>query len=67
VTTAVCKQDQRQDTRTTANAPRATVATAPKRYSSESLFGGARQVIIQHGEREYCLRVTAANKLILTA
>jgi hemin uptake protein HemP len=40
---------------------------APPRYAAEHLFAGARQVIIVHGGREYCLRLTAANKLILTA
>lgn len=39
----------------------------PPRYSAEQLFAGARQLIIVHGEREYCLRLTATNKLILTA
>jgi hemin uptake protein HemP len=33
----------------------------------EQLFAGARQLVIVHGDREYRLRLTAANKLILTA
>lgn len=37
------------------------------RYSSEQLFAGARQLVIVHGGREYSLRLTATNKLILTA
>jgi hemin uptake protein HemP len=45
----------------------ATDAPVPPRYRSEALFAGARQLIIVHGEREYCLRLTATNKLILTA
>jgi hemin uptake protein HemP len=40
---------------------------APPRYRVEELFAGARQLVIVHGEREYCLRLTSANKLILTA
>ena len=40
---------------------------APPRYSSEQLFAGARQLVIVHGGREYNLRLTATNKLILTA
>jgi hemin uptake protein HemP len=64
---SVGKQDQPGDTRTTAIALAATEHDVPRRYRSEYLLADARQVIIQHGEREYCLRVTAANKLILTA
>jgi hemin uptake protein HemP len=37
------------------------------RYTVEQLFAGARQLVIVHGDREYRLRLTAANKLILTA
>jgi hemin uptake protein HemP len=37
------------------------------RYHSEQLFAGARQIAIVHAGREYSLRLTAANKLILTA
>jgi len=37
------------------------------RYTVDQLFSGARQLIIIHGGREYRLRLTAANKLILTA
>ncbi|MBC7162082.1 hemin uptake protein HemP [Immundisolibacter sp.] len=40
---------------------------APPRYTSEQLFVGMRHVVIVHGTREYSLRLTAANKLILTA
>jgi hemin uptake protein HemP len=46
--------------------PTPAAPTTP-RYAAEQLFAGARQVIIVHGGREYCLRLTAANKLILTA
>lgn len=38
-----------------------------RRVSSGALLGGARELIIEHNEREYRLRVTAQGKLILTA
>ena len=34
---------------------------------SQDLFGAAQEVVIEHNEREYRLRVTAQGKLILTA
>jgi hemin uptake protein HemP len=40
---------------------------APPRYTTEQLFAGMRHVVIVHGGREYSLRLTATNKLILTA
>lgn len=40
---------------------------APPRYTTEQLFAGMRQLVIVHGGREYSLRLTATNKLILTA
>jgi hemin uptake protein HemP len=33
---------------------------------SEQLFGAAREIIIKHGDEEYRLRITRADKLILT-
>lgn len=36
-------------------------------YRSEDLFAQAKVVVIVHGGREYRLRITRANKLILTA
>ncbi len=42
------------------------IAPVP-RYESEQLFAGSRRVTIVHAGREYSLRLTAANKLILTA
>jgi len=33
---------------------------------SEDLFDGSRELIIRHGSEEYRLRITRANKLILT-
>ena len=42
-------------------------AEAPIRLSSEGLFGARREVLIVHNGREYCLRLTRNDKLILTA
>ena len=41
--------------------------TPPPTYPSEALFQGGKVVLILHGGREYWLRITNANKLILTA
>lgn len=38
-----------------------------KRISSEALFGAQREVVILHNGREYRLRLTQNDKLILTA
>jgi hemin uptake protein HemP len=38
-----------------------------RRLSSAALLQGQRQVVIEHGGREYRLRLTAQGKLILTA
>jgi len=40
---------------------------APRRLRSAELFGVADQLIIEHAEREYRLRVTNIGKLILNA
>ena len=47
-----------------AREPRA--ATRPPVVRTEQLFGREREVIIKHGEEEYRLRITRADKLILT-
>lgn len=39
----------------------------PARIESARLLGGAREIVILHGGREYRLRVTQNGKLILTA
>jgi hemin uptake protein HemP len=42
--------------------------TAPRplgRVSSRDLLGGRREIIIQHGQEQYRLRLTSSNKLIL--
>ena len=44
-----------------------TAAGAVPRLSSESLFGTQREVVIVHNGREYRLRRTQNDKLILTA
>jgi hemin uptake protein HemP len=36
------------------------------RLDSGKLFGGAREVVIEHAGQEYLLRVTSQGKLILT-
>jgi hemin uptake protein HemP len=33
---------------------------------TEQLFGSGREIIIKHGQEEYRLRITRADKLILT-
>ena len=38
----------------------------PKRISSKDLFTGEIEVIIEHDNQEYRLRITRQNKLILT-
>lgn len=42
-------------------------STQPPRYQSQELFLNGRVVIILHDGREYQLRLTSTNKLILTA
>ncbi len=38
-----------------------------RRIRSDELFLGVREVIIEHGGRQYQLRITQSGKLILTA
>ena len=45
----------------------ALVQQMPPRIDSGSLFGSAREIVIEHNARDYRLRVTAQGKLILTA
>jgi hemin uptake protein HemP len=40
--------------------------TSPRRVDSPSLFRGDREVVIVHQGQEYRLRITRADKLILT-
>jgi hemin uptake protein HemP len=41
-------------------------ARGVKRVKSSDVFGGASELIITHNDQEYRLRITSANKLILT-
>jgi hemin uptake protein HemP len=41
-------------------------AVAPRRVHSTALFRGDREVVIVHGSQQYRLRITKADKLILT-
>jgi hemin uptake protein HemP len=41
-------------------------SSRPSVIHTVQLFGAAREVIIKHGEEEYRLRITRADKLILT-
>ncbi len=45
----------------------APAAPAPRRISSRELFDGAREIVIEHGDRLYRMRITQNGKLILTA
>jgi hemin uptake protein HemP len=38
----------------------------PPIVRTEQLFGAGREIIIKHGQEEYRLRITRADKLILT-
>lgn len=49
------------------NAQQPTQASTAPRVSSRELLGGKAELIIEHGNREYRLRVTQSGKLILTA
>jgi hemin uptake protein HemP len=40
---------------------------APRKVASEALFGSSRELVIVHNGREYRLRLTQNDKLILTA
>ena len=45
---------------------RAEPPSRPPIVRSEQLFGSRREIIIKHGQEEYRLRITRADKLILT-
>ena len=42
-------------------------AVTPRKISSRELFSGAREIVIEHGDRLYRMRITQNGKLILTA
>jgi hemin uptake protein HemP len=48
-------------------APTGVPGEAPERVSLESLLGTRRELLIVHNGREYRLRLTQNDKLILTA
>lgn len=39
---------------------------SPKKLTSQGLFEGAQEIIIEHAGQDYRLRITRQNKLILT-
>ena len=43
------------------------LAPPPPKVNSETLLGGARELVITHNGRDYRLRITQNGKLILTA
>jgi hemin uptake protein HemP len=43
-----------------------TVPADAKTIDSAALFGGGKEIIIRHAHSEYRLRITRADKLILT-
>jgi len=45
---------------------RAETPSRPPILRTEQLFGSRREIIIKHGQEEYRLRITRADKLILT-
>ena len=47
--------------------PSERAGTATPYIRSQDLFGAAQEVVIEHNQREYRLRVTSQGKLILTA
>lgn len=48
-----------------AKSPTRTNPPAPGRVLSRDLLGNRREVIIEHGQEQYRLRLTSSNKLIL--
>ena len=40
--------------------------SGPARVQADELFGGRREIVIEHAGAQYRLRITRANKLILT-
>ena len=54
-----------EDDGATASAPVVSPG-GPRRLDSAALFQRAREIVIVHGGQEYRLRITKADKLILT-
>lgn len=55
-----------EDRDTEPRRPDAPEGRAPRRMTSADLFGGAREVVIEHDAEAYRLRWTSKGKLILT-
>lgn len=51
---------------TPAQAPAPSPATALPRWTTPQLFGSAQEVLIEHQQAIYRLRITSLGKLILT-
>jgi hemin uptake protein HemP len=71
LTTAVVLQDPGQGLKPDMQPPQPTVTPAPlftplRRIAVSDLMAGAKVVILMHDAQEYRLRLTQANKLILT-
>ncbi|HEX5958349.1 MAG TPA: hemin uptake protein HemP [Hyphomicrobiaceae bacterium] len=49
-----------------AQPPRCQPGDRPRRLKVSELMGGEREVILEHRDQDYRLRVTASGKLILT-
>ena len=47
--------------------PAGSQTSTERRIPSSELFGGAREIVIEHGGRIYRMRITQNGKLILTA
>jgi hemin uptake protein HemP len=65
----ICMKDESVQQPAMTGAPVTVEASnrSPRRFSSAALLQGERQIVIEHAGREYCLRLTAQGKLILTA
>ncbi len=49
-----------------AGRPQSDGAPAARRMTSDELLAGQREIVIEHGNDEYRLRITSKGKLILT-
>jgi hemin uptake protein HemP len=64
----LCMTAERKVPRQTVReAPHLERSRLPTRITSRALLGGERELIIEHGGRDYRLRLTQQGKLILTA
>ena len=59
--------DKRGPPGATPERPAERPANATPYIRSQDLFGAGQEVVIEHNQREYRLRVTSQGKLILTA